>query len=134
MKGEIIYKLGFVPDTDQLIDVLRSSGINRPITERERISKMFLNSNLLITAWDGNLLVGVSRSLTDFCYCCYLSDLAVRSEYQHSGIGSRLIGLTREHIGPGTSLILLAAVPAMDYYPNIGFEKISNGFIIKRKA
>ena len=79
---EIIYRTDITPDTDQIIDVYNSSGINRPTGDKERIAKMYDNSNLIITAWDNYKLVGISRSLTDFCYCCYLSDLAVRKEYQ----------------------------------------------------
>jgi predicted N-acetyltransferase YhbS len=93
---------------------------------------MYANSNLVATAWDEDKLVGVSRSLTDFCYCCYLSDLAVRKDYQSNGIGKKLIELTKNIIGEQTTLILLAAPAAMDYYPKVGFQKIDNGFIIKR--
>jgi predicted N-acetyltransferase YhbS len=94
---------------------------------------MYANSNLVITAWDGDQLVGVSRSLTDFCYCCYLSDLAVRKEYQKQGIGKELIHLTQEKIGQQTTLILFAAPSAMEYYPRVGFKKAENAFAIKRK-
>ena len=129
---EIIYRTDITPDTDEIIDVYNSSGINRPIKDKERIAKMYANSNLVATAWDEDKLVGVSRSLTDFCYCCYLSDLAVRKDYQSNGIGKKLIELTKNIIGEQTTLILLAAPAAMDYYPKIGFQKIDNGFIIKR--
>jgi predicted N-acetyltransferase YhbS len=129
---EIIYRNDITPDTDQIIDVYNSSGINRPTTDKERIEKMYSNSNLVLTAWDNDKLVGISRSLTDFCYCCYLSDLAVRKEYQTSGIGKKLIELTKDNIGEQTALILLSAPTAMDYYPKVGFQKIENGFIIKR--
>lgn len=129
---EIIYRTDITPDTDQIIDVYKSSGINRPTADKERIAKMYNTSNLIITAWDNEKLVGISRSLTDFCYCCYLSDLAVRKDYQASGIGKKLIELTRNKIGEQTALILLSAPTAMDYYPKVGFQKIGNGFIIKR--
>jgi hypothetical protein len=75
---EISYKLDTIPDTGIIIELYNSSGINRPTTDKERITKMYSNSNLIVTAWDKDKLVGISRSLTDFCYCCYLSDLAVR--------------------------------------------------------
>ena len=94
---------------------------------------MYDNSNLVITAWNELELIGISRSLTDFCYACYLSDLAVKLEYQKEGIGKKLIELTKKEIGDETALILLAAPIAMEYYPKIGFEEIKNGFIIKRK-
>ena len=129
---EITYKLDIIPDTEKIIDLYKSSGINRPIADKERIAKMYANSNLIVTAWDISKLVGISRSLTDFCYSCYLSDLAVRKEYQKHGIGKKLIALTKEKIGEHTMLLLLAAPAAMDYYPKVGFEPVENGFIIKR--
>ena len=129
---EIIYRTDITPDTDQIIEVYNSSGINRPTADNERIAKMYDNSNLIVTAWDNDKLVGISRSLTDFCYCCYLSDLAVRKEYQTSGIGKKLIELTKNEIGEQAALLLLSAPTAMDYYPKIGFQRIDNAFLIKR--
>ena len=129
---ELIFRDDIIPTIDQIIEVYNNSGINRPTTDKERIEKMYFNSNLVMTAWDNGKLVGISRSLTDFCYCCYLSDLAVRIEYQKNGIGKKLIKLTKDKIGEQTALILLSAPTAMDYYPKVGMQKIENGFIIKR--
>ncbi len=129
---EVVYKSDAIPDAEQIIELYNSSGINRPTADRERIAEMYANSNLVITAWDGGKIVGVSRSLTDFCYCCYLSDLAVRKEYQKLGIGKELIRLTQEKIGQQTTLILFAAPSAMEYYPKAGFQKAENAFVIKR--
>ena len=70
--------------------------------------------------------------VTDFCYCCYLSDLAVRQEYKYSGIGKKLVELTKEKVSENSMLLLLAAPSAIEYYPKIGMEKVENGFIIKR--
>jgi len=128
----IEYKVGIVPKTSDIIKVYDSSGIKRPTNDSGRITKMYENSNLIITAWLNNELIGISRSITDFCYACYLSDLAVKSEYQKEGIGKRLIELTEKEIGKETALILLSAPIAMEYYPKIGFEKIENGFIVRR--
>lgn len=130
---KLTYRNDITPDTEQIIEVYNSSGIRRPTNDKERIEKMYAHSNLILTAWDNDRLIGISRSLTDFCYCCYLSDLAVRAEYQKQGIGQKLIQLTQDKIGKQTALILLSAPSAMEYYPKIGFEKIENGYIIKRK-
>jgi N-acetylglutamate synthase-like GNAT family acetyltransferase len=129
---EINYRIDITPETDQIIDVYNSSGINRPTVDKQRIKKMYDNSNLIVTAWDKDKLVGISRSLTDYCYCCYLSDLAVRKDYQTSGIGKKLIELTKNEIGEQTALLLLSAPTAMDFYPKVGFQKIDNAFLIKR--
>jgi predicted N-acetyltransferase YhbS len=130
---KIIYQTGIIPDTSEIIEVYMSSGIKRPVDDRVRIARMYANSNLVVTAWEASQLVGISRAITDFHYCCYLSDLAVRKEYQKAGIGRELIALTKEKIGDQVALILLSAPGALDYYPKVGFEKIDNGFIIKRK-
>ena len=98
----------------------------------ERISKMYTNSNLVLSAWKSDHLIGVARSLTDFSYCCYLSDLAVAKNYQNQKIGKKLIDLTKEFIGPQSMLLLLSASNAMEYYPKVGFEVGHNGFIIRR--
>lgn len=129
---EITYKLDHVPEINLIINLYNSSGLNRPTHDYERISTMYANSNLIVTAWHHEKLVGISRSLTDFCHCCYLSDLAVREEYKNLGIGKKLIELTKEKIGEQTMLLLLSAPTAMEYYPKVGFQKVENGFIIKR--
>jgi|SRR5690606_16728557 len=129
----IIFRSDIAPDIEDIIEVYKSSEINRPVNDPGRIFKMYENSNLIVTAWDEKKLVGIARSLTDFCYCCYLSDLAVCKEYQKQGIGKKLIALTKEKIGSETMLLLLSAPSAMDYYPKTGFEKVNNGYIIKRE-
>jgi len=116
----------------EIIGLYDSAGLNRPTQDMERIADMYRHSNLVITAWDGALLVGVARSVTDFYYSCYLSDLAVRKEYQRQGIGRQLVLQTKEMIGDRCMLLLLATPSAIEYYPKIGMETVNNGFIIKR--
>lgn len=112
--------------------VFDASGIRRPTKDLARIERMFANANLIFSAWHEGKLVGVCRALTDFSYCCYLSDLAVDKAYQKQGIGRELIARVQASIGDEVALILLSAPEAMEYYPKIGFENIGNGFIVKR--
>ncbi len=120
------------PTAEQIIELYDDSGLPRPTQDKERIRTMYENSNLIVTAWDNELLVGVARSLTDWAWACYLSDLAVRDSYKKEGIGRRLISLTKETVG-GQSMLLLLSVPsAMDYYPKVGFEKQNSSFIMRR--
>lgn len=133
MKMNITYKNDMTPDTDAIIAVYASAGLKRPINDRERIAKMYQNSNLVVSAWDGERLVGVARTITDFCYCSYLADLAVMMEYQKSGIGKKLLYLTKKILGDECMLLLLSAPGAMEYYPKIGLDKIDTAFLINRK-
>lgn len=131
---KILYTTDLRPSITDIIELYESSGIGRPVDDASRITEMYTHANLVVTAWAGNALVGIARSLTDFCYCCYLSDLAVRKEYQATGIGRELIACTRKKIGDQTALILLSAPGAMEYYPKVGFEKADNAFIIRRSG
>lgn len=130
---EITYKWDITPDADAIIAVYESSGINRPTHDKERIAKMYANSDVVVTAWQNSLLVGVARSITDYCFSCYLSDLAVRSEFQCKGIGKKLVQLTKDVISNECMLLLVAAPSAVDYYPKIGMDKVNHAFIINRE-
>src|SRR6266545_1249058 len=107
----ITYRLGNDLDLDQVIELYRAStlGERRPVDDRQRMGAMLRNANLVVTAWDGDLLVGISRALTDFSYATYLSDLAVRVSHQRRGIGKELIRETRRHAGMNAYVVLLAA-------------------------
>lgn len=97
------------------------------------MEKMLTHGNVVVTAWDNERLIGISRALTDFSFCCYLSDLAVDKDYQKRGVGKKLIEETHKVAGALTSLILLAAPAAVSYYPKIGMENFKDCFIIRRK-
>jgi len=117
---------------DELASLFSKSGIRRPIGDLNRIQRMIDNANLTITAWDGERLVGVARALTDFSYCCYLSDLAVDGDYQKQGIGRELVRRIKNAIGEEATLVLVSAPEAMPFYPKIGLKAIENGWMIKR--
>lgn len=130
---DIIFKTGIIPTPEQVIELYDNAGLPRPTNDQQRIKKMFENSNLVITAWDGDLLVGVSRCITDWVWSCYLADLAVRSGYKKSGIGKKLIEVTKEKVGEQSMILLLSVPSAMDYYPKVGFVKQESSFILNRK-
>lgn len=109
----------------EFIDLLVRSTLaeRRPVDDRERIETMLRNADLILTARIEGHLVGVARAITDFAYCCYLSDLAVDEACQRQGIGKELMRRVAEAAGPGTKLILLAAPKAVEYYPKIGMVR-----------
>jgi predicted N-acetyltransferase YhbS len=127
----ITYQIEKNLSVEEFTEVLVSStlGERRPINEPERIAKMLEYGNLIVTARFEGKLVGVARSLTDFLYCTYLSDLAVDENYQKMGIGKELIRLTKLET-PKAKLILLAAPLAVSYYPKIGMERHENCYFI----
>ena len=129
----ITYKVNSPLDLDAAIELYRAStlGERRPVDDRACMQQMLNEANLIVTAWEGDLLVGISRSLTDWCYCCYLSDLAVRASHQHHGIGTELIRRTQAELGPKATIILLAAPAAVDFYLRIGMEKHNSAWMLR---
>lgn len=131
-KLAVEYRHNHPLNPEDVARVFNASGINRPTHDIPRIARMFSEPCLVISAWVDGVLVGVSRSLTDYCYCCYLSDLAVDKQYQGMGIGRELVHQTRRAVGEQVSLILVSAPGACSYYPTVGFESATNAFIIRR--
>ncbi len=121
------------PKEFQEVLIKSTLGERRPVDDFERITKMVENADLIITARDNGQLVGVSRSVTDFTYCTYLSDLAVDEAYQKQGIGKELIRQTKAATSTAT-LILLAAPKAVAYYPHIGMKKHEACFLLKNET
>jgi predicted N-acetyltransferase YhbS len=121
---QIRYEVDTALTEEEFVDLLRQSTLaeRRPVDDPGCIRAMLKHANLLCTAWDDRKLVGVARSVTDYEFCCYLSDLAIDECYQKKGIGRELVRLTQSKLGPGAKIILLAAPKAEGYYGRIGFD------------
>ncbi|MGO9113951.1 MAG: GNAT family N-acetyltransferase [Thermoguttaceae bacterium] len=132
----INYQLEPDLSVEAFIDVLVRSTLaeRRPVDDRPTITKMLAHADVLVTARHDGQLVGVSRAISDFSYCTYLSDLAVDQSFQGRGIGRELIRRTHEAAGLATSLILLSAPKAQTYYPHIGMARHESCWIIPRRA
>ncbi len=128
----IEYRVGNSLDLDVVIELYRAStlGERRPVEDRERMGKMLENANLVVTAWDGDVLVGISRAVTDGVYVTYLADLAVRDSHQRMGIGKELIRRTRAE-APQAYVTLLAAPKAVEYYPRIGMKRHDSSWMLR---
>jgi len=121
---------------EQAIDLYARStlGERRPIHNIETFRAMLANANLTISAWDGEKLVGISRSLTDFAYVAYLADLAVDEQYQRQGIGKRLIEETKKRLGPDCMIVLIAAPKANSYYEHLGLEHNPRAWMLRSNS
>lgn len=129
----IAYLDDAVIPVEQAIDLYNRStlGERRPVHRPDIFDKMLKNANLAVSAWDGERLVGIARSLTDFSYVAYLADLAVDAAYQRRGIGRRLVEETRRRLWPECMIVLLAAPGANEYYARLGFEPNPRGWVLR---
>lgn len=127
----IEYRTGNALDVEAVRELYRASGLGerRPLDEAERFSAMLENADIVISAWDDELLVGIARSISDFSYATYLADLAVRISHQRRGIGKELMRQTQA-AAPKAMLLLLAAPAAVDYYPHVGFTQHPHAWLL----
>jgi predicted N-acetyltransferase YhbS len=132
----VTYQLDPGLSVTEFVDVLQRSTLaeRRPMSEPATLTAMLKNADVIVTARVDGLLVGVSRAISDFSFCTYLSDLAVDEEFQRHGIGKELIRRTHEAAGMQTSLILLAAPKAQAYYPHVGMTRHESCWITPRQA
>ena len=133
----IEYRRSGCPPTEDAVALYRSTTLaeRRPVDDPSRMDRMLRNANVLITAYDDERLVGLSRAMSDYGWVCYVADLLVDREWQGQGIGRELLRLTHEVAGgeDDITLILVAAPEAMSYYPAAGFEEISEGWRRQRR-
>ncbi|MCH8906194.1 MAG: GNAT family N-acetyltransferase [Candidatus Heimdallarchaeota archaeon] len=117
---------------EEFISILNRSGLaeGRPVSDIPRLEKMLKHGTVLITVWDDELLVGVGRTITDYSFCSYMSDLAVDKNCQRQGIGKIIIDITREIIGKDVMLLLVSAPAANIYYAKVGFVKMDRAWIM----
>ena len=130
----IEYKINPEITVEDFIELLKNStlGQRRPIDDIETIKGMIENANLIVSASYDNKLIGIARAVTDFHYCCYLSDLAVDTKYQKKGIGKQLISKIQEQLNDKCKIILLSAPDAKEYYPKIGFTQHHSAWTLPR--
>ncbi len=131
MEWKIERAEGACLDLNEVLEVYRSSGLGerRPIADAERMAAMVANANLIVTCRVDGELIGIARSVSDFSYVTYLSDMAVSLPYQRAGVGRALIEGTRNE-APQAKIVLLAAPAATEYYPHIGFAKHNSAWVL----
>lgn len=128
------YKINDNCMVSEVEEVFIRSGIRRPVGDSDRIRRMIDNADEIITVREGSKLVGFLRAITDYSYCCYISDIAVDTEYQGLGIGKELIRILKNKLGEDEIQYVLTSAPkAVGFYKRIGFERTDKAFVIKRK-
>lgn len=128
----IDYRDNAIISAHDAIDLYRRStlGERRPVDRPDLFEGMLNNSDLVVSAWSDNHLIGIARTLTDFNCVAYLADLAVDVDFQRQGIGKRLIEITRQHLKPECMMVLLAAPKANEYYARLGFEHNPRAWVL----
>ena len=136
--ARVLYALEPALDAVEFARVLVESGLGaiRPVHDLERLRAMLAAAQLVVTARldePSHPLIGVARTLTDFTWCAYLSDLAVVRRAQGLGVGKGLLDATRAHCGPRAALILSSVPEAVRFYEHVQMERIADAFWYRRE-
>ena len=131
MSAALEYHLDRTPALEAIRALYAAAPLRRPIHDPARIRRMFEGSNVVISAWDGERLVGLLRGWTDFAFDGYVCDLAIHPAYQKAGVGRALLDRTLA-LGEGVQWVLLASPIARDYYAHVGWEEVENGWKMAR--
>lgn len=89
----------------------------------ELLHKALLASYSLITAWDGDKLVGLGNAISDDHLVVYYLHLLVLPAYQGQGIGRELMRLLMARYAGFHQHMLVADGRALDFYKKCGFER-----------
>ena len=134
---DIVYAREDALDVAEFRLVLVESGLGatRPVDDEARLKAMLAGASLVVTArlQDADRrLVGMARCVTDFAWCCYLSELAVSASAQRRGIGDGLLQEVRRQLSPRVSLTLASMPDAVAFYERVGMERIRDAFWYRR--
>ena len=80
------------------------------------------NSDSLVSAWDGDTLVGLGNAISDGALVVYYPHLLVLPEYQRRGIGKRILQILTGMYADFHQQILLAEGPVA-FYEKCGFVR-----------
>ena len=89
------------------------------------------NSQIVITAWNEEELVGLVRCLTDFETIAYIQDILVKPAYRKQGIGDELMRQTLAKLTGIRQIVLMTedgdAVKGLHaWYQSHGFQAYSD--------
>ena len=91
-----------------------------------------LSKTINITAYDGNVLVGCLRILSDGYYFGTITELLVLPEYQQQGIGSKLLQLAKDNT---PTMLYFGAQPGIEpFYEKNGCQKSLQSYVIEKKG
>lgn len=128
----IIYKENKIPNIEDAVSLYRSVGwghVKCPKALMEAIS----NSDLIITAWYNDVLIGLGRTISDTTLTVYFPDLLIHPDWQRMKVGTEIMKrllLKYEHFH---NLVLVAEDNiAKEFYNKFGFEESNSALVITK--
>lgn len=113
-----------IPSLQDLLDLYNSVGWSNYTNKPDMLMNAYKNSLYVITAWNKEQLLGVIRVVGDGYSIVYIQDILVLEDYQHMGIGSRLIDeVLNKYKNVYQKVLLTENQPkTTSFYEKVGFQ------------
>lgn len=128
----ITYSLDKIVDYSRLVELFEEAGWHDKTRDSKRLKTMVENSQAVVTAWDGELMVGFARCVTDFVFNGQINNVVVDLRYRGHGIGRGLIQRILES-SKDVTYILRGDPENQEFYKSMGFEYTDLCLVYKRK-
>lgn len=89
----------------------------------KKLAAAMRNYETVFSAWDGEKLVGLTAAMDDGVMTAYVHYLLVRPDYQHQGIGKRLVELMKDKYKEYLRIVVVAYNAELRFYESCGFSK-----------
>ena len=128
----IAYSTTEIPGAEEVANLLRAGGFNRPLDDLTRVERMLSNADVIVTARDGDALVGIVRGLADYAVYALVTELAVAAPWKRMGIGRELLRLFREQAGEECTIILHSSEEGHAFYGHLGWDNLDRAWRLPR--
>jgi len=99
----------------------------------EDAREMLRHTDVAVTAWDGDLLIGFGRVLTDYVYRATIWDVIVDKAYQRQGIGADIVQRILNHPRLKKVELFWLCTRMPGFYEKLGFSsKEQTGMVRSR--
>lgn len=111
-----------IPDAREAIDVYISVGWGHVSAYNMGAWQQGLGrQGYVVAAYDGPMLIGLARAVTDGFHDTYLTEIAVRPTYQKKGIGRNMMATILKRFGH-TSLYVTSSAQVGDFFSKCGLK------------
>ena len=128
----IMYRTDRKLDYNKLKALFDEVGWSDKTDDINRLKAMVDNSQIIVTAWDEDIMIGFARCITDYVFNGQINNVVVDSNYRRKGIGKVLIKTILDS-SKEVTYILRGDIENENFYRSIGFEDSPISLVYKRR-
>lgn len=116
-----------------LLNLYNDAGWSSYTKDIEKLQRAFLNSDLVFSAWENNVLIGIVRTVSDNETVCFIQDILILKPYKRKGIGKIFLQKVLTESKGIRQIVLLTDAQDVDvrkFYESQNFKSCDTGEIV----